>query len=134
MLKNFVTSYLAVLLPLLAIDAIWLFLVAKSFYAKYIGYLLADSPKYAMAGAFYLVYALGIWVFVVHPALTGNWVLWKVALLGAFFGFVAYGAYDFTNHATIRAWPTVMTIVDLGWGTFLTGLVSVIAVTLSGWL
>ena len=37
--------------------------------------------------------------------------------LGAVFGFVTYGVYDLTNHATLREWRTAATVVDMAWGT-----------------
>jgi uncharacterized membrane protein len=51
-----------------------------------------------------------------------------IFLSGALLGLVAYGAYDFTNQATLRDWPVVVTIVDLAWGAILTGVVSVVSV------
>ena len=38
------------------------------------------------------------------------------------FGFFAYATYDFTNLATLRDWPVVVTLVDVTWGTFVTGV------------
>ena len=41
---------------------------------------------------------------------------------GAVLGLIAYGTYDFTNYATLKQWPLTMVIVDLIWGTFITGV------------
>ena len=35
-------------------------------------------------------------------------------------GFVAYATYDLTNQATLSAWQTKLTLIDLMWGTVLT--------------
>jgi uncharacterized membrane protein len=35
------------------------------------------------------------------------------ALFGGVFGFFAHAAYDLTNQATLRNWPTHLTVVDL---------------------
>ncbi len=119
-------SYLAVLLPLVTIDAMWLGLIAKNFYTKHLGFLFGESINLVPVIIFYLIYALAILVFAVQPSLsTGLWTLalWRGALLGL----AAYAAYDLTNQATISNWPSLVTVVDLAWGVVVTGLVSVIA-------
>nr|MBP6866508.1 DUF2177 family protein [Candidatus Paceibacterota bacterium] len=35
--------------------------------------------------------------------------------------------YDLTNQATLKSWPTVVTVVDMAWGAALTGVTAVIA-------
>jgi uncharacterized membrane protein len=63
---------------------------------------------------------IGIVIFAVAPALQSD--RWEVALgLGALFGFFAYGTYDMTNLATLKRWPVAITVVDIAWGTALTG-------------
>ena len=39
------------------------------------------------------------------------------AACGTLFGLVVYGVYDFTNYATLRQWPFVLTVADVAWGT-----------------
>jgi uncharacterized membrane protein len=41
---------------------------------------------------------------------------------------VTYATYDLTNQATVTGWPVLLTIVDLLWGTFLSAVVTGIAV------
>jgi len=43
-------------------------------------------------------------------------------LYGALFGFFTYATYDMTNLATLKGWSVTVTIVDIGWGTLLTGV------------
>jgi uncharacterized membrane protein len=38
------------------------------------------------------------------------------------FGCFTYATYDLTNQATLRNWSTTLTIVDIGWGSFLAGI------------
>jgi uncharacterized membrane protein len=64
------------------------------------------------------------------PGIKSGHALFSVFLAGALFGLVAYATYDLTNHATLRDWPLVVTLIDMIWGAFLTGVSSVIAVTL----
>jgi uncharacterized membrane protein len=72
-------------------------------------------------------------VFVVAPSLQAISVR-KAFLLGAFFGLVTYATYDLTNHATVKNWPTVLTIVDLCWGAVLATAVNSIGYLAGRWL
>lgn len=81
--------------------------------------------------AFYVLYAVGVVVLVVLPALEHEHPLGRAILYGALLGLVAYGTYDLTNQATLRGWSSVVTLVDMTWGAFLTGVVVAIAVTMA---
>jgi uncharacterized membrane protein len=116
--------YLIALPVFFAIDMVWLGLVAKGFYRRQIGFLMRDGVNWPAAIVFYLVFILGLVVFVVAPAVDeGSWV--RAVLFGALFGLVAYATYDLTNLATLRDWPLLLTVVDLVWGAVLAGSVSV---------
>ncbi len=130
-MKTTILAYFLSLILLLVFDGIWLLFVIKNFIEKNIGHLMADSAKIWPAIIFYPVYALGILVFIVLPAINNNTDLWKVFLLGGLLGLVAYGAYDFTNHATLKDWPLAMTIVDIFWGISVTGTVALLTVYLT---
>lgn len=116
---------------MLAIDAVWLVTMSKRFYAVQLGSLMESSPKIIPAAVFYLLYALGPAVLVVVRAVNNDTGFPKVFLLGALFGLVAYGTYDLTNQATLKDWRMIVTVVDLAWGALLTGVVSIIAVSLT---
>jgi uncharacterized membrane protein len=123
---NILIAYLATLIPLTALDMLWILVVAKKFYASQMGFLFSKSLNLVPVAFFYPIYALGVLMLAVFPAVTsasGVEALWRGALLGL----VAYGAYDLTNQTTIAAWPVSMTVVDMAWGTILTALTSVIA-------
>ena len=72
-------------------------------------------------------------IFAVAPSLQDG-SLRKVLILGALFGLVTYATYDLTNHATIKNWPWIVTVVDLCWGTVLTASVSCIGYLAGRWL
>jgi uncharacterized membrane protein len=121
----FIKLYLIALPVFLGIDLIWLTLVAKNFYAKQLGYLMAKNPNLVAALVFYLIFIAGLFIFVINPALDKK--VWTQALLaGAFFGLVTYATYDLTNLATIRDWPIIITIIDLLWGMFVSATVAVV--------
>lgn len=130
-MKSFFISYVAAFVSMLAIDAVWLSVMAKRFYTSHIGHLLADAPRFVPAGIFYLLYIFGVVFFVVSPALASGAGLLKVFLSGALLGLFAYATYDLTNQATLKSWPTIVTLVDLTWGALLTGTITVIAVVVS---
>ena len=117
------TAYISTVVLFLAIDAVWLGVIARGFYRDQLGHLMLESPNLSIAALFYLFYAVAIVVLVVMPALkSGIW--WHAALYGGILGLAAYGTYDITNMATLKDWPISMSIVDMVWGTVLTGTVA----------
>jgi uncharacterized membrane protein len=111
-------SFLATFAVMAVLDGIWLLVVARSFYRQHLGFLMADAPNWAAAGAFYVIYAVGVTVFATMPGVEEGSAL-AAAWRGALFGLVAYATYDLTNMATLRGWPTILTVVDMAWGTAL---------------
>ncbi len=125
-MSDFIIRYIVAGALFAIIDGIWLSFVANKLYRSQLGSLLLDRPNIPAAAVFYLVFLVGLVVFVINPAMQSN--DWKVALgLGALFGFVTYATYDLTNLATLKGYPLTITIVDLIWGTVLTASVSVAA-------
>jgi uncharacterized membrane protein len=110
----------------LVVDGLWLTLVAKNFYAKHLGYLMAKTPNLWAAGLFYLIYVFAMVVLVVTPGLEKG-SFWSIVLSGALFGLCCYATYDLTNLATVQNWPLIVTIVDLIWGTFLSATIAAIS-------
>lgn len=105
------------------IDAVWLSVVANKFYKDQLGPLLLEKPNMVAAVLFYVIFVVGIVVFAVMPAVAAG--DWKVALgYGALLGLVAYATYDLTNLATLKGFPVKIVIIDLIWGTLLTGTVA----------
>ena len=121
----FIKLFLIALPVFFAIDMVWLAVVAKNFYQQQIGFLMKPDINWIAAILFYLLFIVGLVVFVITPAVEkGSWTL--ALLLGALFGLITYATYDLTNLATIKDWPVLITIVDLIWGTVLAASVSVI--------
>lgn len=121
----FVKLYFIALPVFFAIDMIWLGLVAKNFYAKQIGFLMKPDVNWMAAIIFYLLFIIGIVVFVITPALEQkSWV--HALLFGALFGLITYATYDLTNLATVKDWPLLVTVVDLVWGMTLSASVSIL--------
>lgn len=123
--------YLVSLAAFLALDALWLGAVARGFYKRELGHLLAPDVRWAAAGIFYMLYVAGVLVLVVFPHLYAP--PWRTVLLGAVFGLCAYAAYDLTNLATLARWPVAMTVVDMVWGTVLTGVTAAVGRQAARW-
>jgi uncharacterized membrane protein len=116
-------TYAITLVIFFAIDLVWLAVVAKNFYRQHIGHLLSADVNWPPALLFYALYIGGIVFFAIKPAFEAGGAARALAY-GAAFGFVAYATYDLTNQATMRDWPVLVTVIDLVWGTVLTGTVA----------
>lgn len=120
-MTTYLLAYISTAVVFFGLDFIWLSRVATSFYKSRIGDLMLAQPNFMAAGLFYLFYIAGIVYFAVAPALNGgNWV--SALVSGAILGFIAYGTYDMTNLSTLKNWSLSVSVVDMAWGTVLTGL------------
>ncbi len=109
--------YLTTVFVFLIIDLIWLLFIAKNVYQKEIGHLMGQT-KVLPAAIFYLLFIAGLIFFVINPSLEKGSLL-TALITGGFFGLICYGTYDLTNLATLKDWSTIVTILDLIWGTVL---------------
>ena len=118
-----VATYLGMTVVFFAVDMLWLGVVARGFYQRHLGELLAEKVNWVAAVVFYLAYLGGILLFAVLPALEKG-SIGRAALLGLLFGLVAYATYDLTNLATLKGFPVVVAMVDIVWGGVLTTVVA----------
>ena len=125
--------YLASLAVFFAVDMVWLVFVARSFYKKYLGYIMAPTVNWVPAIIFYLLFIVGILVFVVLPGVKEN-SLQSTILKALLFGLITYATYDLTNLATINQWPLTVTLIDLIWGMVLSAIVSITGFYVAKWL
>jgi uncharacterized membrane protein len=117
-------AYLVGLVVFVALDAIWLTLMAPS-YRAVMGDMLAANIRIAPAVLFYLADMLGLIIFVARPG-RRHGAAWVVAH-GALFGLFTYATYDLTNYAVLKNWDLTMTIEDIVWGMVLSMVVSLVA-------
>jgi uncharacterized membrane protein len=123
-------AYLTSAVVFLCIDAVWLRIMGDILYRPLLGEILLERFRVAPAILFYLIYIVGVVKFAVLPSLGPD--RWITALFnGALLGLVAYGTYDLTNQATLKVWPTAITIADLCWGTVLTAIAALLARSLT---
>ncbi|BCM19141.1 hypothetical protein MJ8_29130 [Mesorhizobium sp. J8] len=127
---RYAMAYVTTLITFLAIDAVWLMTMSQRLYRRYLGDTLVDSFNPAPAALFYLIYIAGIIFFATTPAFsTGKWT--TAALNGSLYGFFAYATYDLTNQATIRGWPTIITVADICWGSLLSAVAATVGFLLT---
>jgi uncharacterized membrane protein len=112
-----ITLAVAGAVAFMVLDGVWLGLLMKSFYRDQLAPIvrLAEggiAPNWPAAFVVYALLGTGIALFVIPRASTIS----LAAAYGALFGLVVYGVYDFTNYATLRQWPFVLTLADLAWG------------------
>jgi uncharacterized membrane protein len=121
----FIKLYAIALPVFFAIDMFWLGVVSKNFYRAQIGSLLKTDVNWVAAIVFYLLFIVGLVVFVITPAVEkSSWM--HAVMFGALFGLVCYATYDLTNLAVAKDWPLLITIVDMIWGAVLAASVSTV--------
>jgi uncharacterized membrane protein len=120
-------GYAAVAVTMVLLDMLWLGVVAKPLYREGIGHLMAGEPKLLAALLFYLLYALGLMVFVVtsdRAVPPTQRSFGSTMRRGALFGLVCYATYDLSNLATLKDWPATLALIDIAWGSALSAVCS----------
>ena len=118
-MKTCLLSYFVTLVVLVGLDFVWLGRMGDALYRPVMGDMALSSFRAWPAVAFYLLFVGGVVYFAVTPALADGGA-GRAALNGAVFGFCAYATYDLTNQATLKNWSTMLSAIDMGWGTALT--------------
>lgn len=129
----YIKLYLATLVVFFAVDMLWLGLIARTFYKRHLGFIMAADVNWYAALIFYFLFILGILVFVVLPGIKEN-ALPMMLIKAALFGLITYATYDLTNLATIKNWPLIITVADLIWGMVLTSIVSLAGFFIGKWM
>lgn len=132
-IKSILISYLLTLVVFLMIDLLWLGIIAKNLYQKYLGEFLSDKVNWTAAFIFYFIYVAGISIFAIYPAVQKGSVF-NAILMGALFGFFTYATYDLTNLATLKNWPLPIVFIDILWGVILSASVSLSGYYIVKWI
>ncbi len=132
-LTKLVGSYLLTTVVFFAVDLLWLGVIAKNFYGRYLSDFLSEQVNWTAAIVFYLLFIVGIFLFVIMPA-TEKQSYVHALIYGALFGFFTYATYDLTNLATLKNWPINVVIVDIFWGMVLTAIVSTSGYFITQWV
>ncbi len=131
--KDMILTYVLMAILFLALDLIWLGLIAKNFYQKHLGRFFSDKVNWTAAIIFYFLFVIGTMIFAVYPGVAHD-SLMRAVILGVLFGLFTYATYDLTNLATLKNWPLPIVIVDIIWGMVLCGAISAFGFGVAKWL
>lgn len=126
-MKRAILLYLMTLIVLVPLDFLFLGVLAKDFFKAQVGPALGDV-NILPAAIFYLLYPLGIVVFV-SLAAGSNWQ--HTLLYGAMFGLVCYATFDLTVLALLKGWTWPAALVDITWGAVATATAATIGLLLT---
>jgi uncharacterized membrane protein len=118
--KRYIVLYLATLIVIVPVDFLFLGLVAKGFFTSEVGDMLGEV-RLAPAILFYLIYVVGILIFVSGSA-AATWP--STLLYGALFGLFCYATFELTSLSLLKHWTWPVVAVDVGWGTLVTAAAS----------
>jgi uncharacterized membrane protein len=128
--KRYTILYLATLIAIVPIDFLFLGTVAKGFFTSEVGDMLGDI-RLAPAILFYLLYVVGILIFVSGP-ITATWQ--STLLYGALFGLFCYATFELTSLSLLKHWTWPVVVVDVCWGTFVTAVSATIGLVITNWM
>lgn len=132
-MTRYIAAYISTLIVFVAIDFVWLSSTANTLYKPILKDILAPEFRLGPAVVFYLLFPLALVIFGVAAGIrTGNWS--DALIYGALFGFFAYATYDLTNQATLKNWETKLTVIDMIWGSFVSGAASTAGYFISAWI
>ena len=129
-MKRYLALYLATLIVIVPIDFLFLGLVGKGFFTSQVGDMLGQI-RLVPAVLFYLLYAVGIVVFVNGPS-TATWT--SALTYGALFGLFCYATFELTSLSLLKHWTWPVVAVDVCWGAFVTAVSSTLGLLIANWL
>lgn len=132
-IKSIIIAYLLTFIVFLMVDMLWLGVIAKNMYQKFLGEFLTENVNWTAAFVFYILFVVGISIFAIYPAISKDSV-WNAIIMGALFGFFTYATYDLTNLATLKDWPLPIVFIDIVWGSVLSALVSLSGFYIIKWI
>ncbi|MEC8677790.1 MAG: DUF2177 family protein [Candidatus Margulisiibacteriota bacterium] len=115
---SFILKFLISFSVFLAIDLLWLGIIARKLYVHHMGHLLRTPPNWPVAFLFYALFVIGIMIFAILPAYEQKNIVYALKW-GSLFGFFTYMTYDLTNWAVLKDWPSGIVVIDILWGTIL---------------
>lgn len=130
---NVLISYVLTCAVFFAIDLVWLGVVAKDIYGKYLKDFLRPEINWQAAIFFYLLFMVWLLLFAIYPAVAkDDWV--RALVLGGLFGLFTYATYDLTNLATLKWRPIQIVYIDIVWWIVLCAAVSVAGFFIVKWV
>jgi len=123
-MNEFIALLLTTLVFIL-LDLVWFSVSLKPIYEPTFQAIQGSPLNMRIGGGIvaWVLLALGIRYFGVTDGASKT----TSFLRGALLGFIIYGVYNGTNYATFSNYPVNTAIADTMWGTFATGIVTVIS-------
>jgi uncharacterized membrane protein len=128
--NRYAVLYLATMIVLLPLDFLFLGVLAKGLFISEVGDMLGEV-RVAPAVLFYLIYIVGIVVFVNGQA-AATWQ--SAALYGALFGLFCYATFELTSMAMLKHWSWAVVAVDMSWGVIVTAISATAGLLITNWL
>jgi uncharacterized membrane protein len=128
--NRYIVLYLVTLVVLMALDFVFLGVLAKGFFTGQVGDMLGEL-KPVPAVLFYLLYVVGVLIFVSGGA---GATTQTTLLYGALFGLFCYATFDLTSLALLKHWSWAVAAVDIGWGAVVTAVSSTAGLLVANWL
>ena len=113
--KRYAVLYVATLVVLMLLDFVFLGILTKGFFTSEVGDMLAEV-RALPAIVFYLLYVVGVLIFVSTSHTTARHTL----IYGALFGLFCYATFDLTALALLKHWSVAVAAVDVSWGAVVT--------------
>lgn len=116
---DFLKQWVVGIVAFVAVDFVWIGLIANGFYRREIGPLLrmrgeSLDPRLLPALLLYALVVAGLILFALPRARAGSML--EAMAWSALFGVIAYSVYDLTNYSTMRGFPLRVAAVDMAWG------------------
>ena len=118
-MNRYVVLYLATVVVLMVLDFLFLGILAKGFFVAQVGDMLGEV-RAIPAVLFYLLYVVGVLIFVSADARGPHSTLFY----GALFGLFCYATFDLTALALLKHWSWAVAVVDISWGAVVTAVAS----------
>jgi uncharacterized membrane protein len=93
----------------------------RPLFLSHLGAQMLDELRLGPAALFYIIHISGLAYLALVPALRERSTK-RAAINGAVLGFVAYGCYEMTSWTIMRDWHIELVLIDMAWGTFISGL------------
>ena len=119
---SFLRNFAIALLVFVILDGIWLGFIIKPTYSRLLKRFKIKKTNLLSALLAYALLALGISLLVIPRIITSG----NAFLLGALFGLVMYGFYNFTNLAIFDGYELSFLLIDTLWGTIACGITSLL--------
>ena len=109
------------------LDLIWIGYFMKDRYINWLAHIIRPIAQWNFfhglsAVLTWVLIVMGVFIFVMP--LVENKSFIQSFLYGALFGTILYGLYETTNYAVIYAWQPAMVFVDIFWGAYACGIIT----------